>query len=202
MRAARSAAVRLRDFEQALGSVTLNGNYLDGAGAGAVVASPTQSAALVLGVNGGVNVFVGKVRNNIMMGGVNVNRFGVFEDPNQQTAARTVHTEAFDHNDIYFLPVRNSGDTLYRFMPAGQPGTPSLYTTVAAMEASGAIGIKNSGVASGDINVDPQLDSSQHIAGTSQCVNAGIATEAAAMDFEGNARPSGAGFEIGHDETP
>ncbi|HTL31744.1 MAG TPA: putative metal-binding motif-containing protein [Kofleriaceae bacterium] len=196
----RSTAVRLRDFEQALGTVVLNSNYLDGAGSGLSTGTQSQSSALVLGVFGGVNVFVGKVRNNIMMGGINNLRTGVFEDPNQTNAARTVHTEAFENNDIFFLPARASGDALYRAMSAGQPGTQTLYTTVATMEAG--ITIKNNGVATGDLNADPLFDATFHIAATSPCVNAGVATEAPATDFEANARPSGAAFDIGNDETP
>jgi hypothetical protein len=203
----RTAAVRLRDFEQAIGSVILNGNYLDGAGTG-LTAGGTASAALVLGVNGGINVFVGKVRNNVLLGGLNTNRFGVFEDPNQAAASRTVHTEAFENNDIFFVPARSSGDVLYRMMPAGQPGTAVLYTTIQTIETGGSGGtnptpvpIKAGAAASGNISADPMLDGTLHLGASSPCLNTGTATEAPATDFDGDARPQGSGIDIGHDES-
>ncbi|HSD89250.1 MAG TPA: putative metal-binding motif-containing protein [Kofleriaceae bacterium] len=205
----RTTAVRLRDFEAAIGSVSLNGNYLDGAGTG-IAASQTTSAALVLGVNGGINVFVGRVRNNILMAGINLNRFGVIEDPNQAAAARTVHTEAFENNDIFFLPARTTGsDVLYRVMTAGMPGTPIDYATIQTIEVGGTSGtnpspipIKNGAQATGNVSADPQVDSALHLGGGSPCIDTGTASEAPATDYDGDGRPQRSGFDIGHDEVP
>ncbi len=153
-------------------------------------------------------MFVGKVRNNILLGGINLNRFGVYEDPNQSTAARTVHTEAFENNDIFFLPARSSGDVLYRVMSAGQPGTAVLYTTIQTIEQGGSGGtnpspvpIKGGAAASGNLNADPMLDATLHLGASSPCANTGTATEAPPNDYDSDARPQGSGVDIGHDES-
>ncbi len=59
---------------------------------------------------------------------------------------------------------------------------------------------------SGNINLDPQFinvaGGDYHIAGGSPCVNAGDPAASLGVDFDGDARPGGAGYDIGADEVP
>jgi hypothetical protein len=71
--------VLLEDGEVGVGAIILNDNTLDGAGIGAIDFS--LSTAVALRVNVGTNATFGKVRNNILLGGPNKSRYGVYEDP-------------------------------------------------------------------------------------------------------------------------
>lgn len=198
----RTCGVLLAEFEMAAGAVTLNGNLLDGGGATAPGSAPSQSAALVLSVGNcaqcGVNAFVGKVRNNILMGGDNINRFGVYEDPNQtMNAGRTIHPEALEHNDLAFTPAIGRTDVLYRQMAANN--LPLYYTTLAAMEQG--VPLKGGGNPQKNLAVDPGLDATWHLTPQSPCADQGTSTEAPAADIDGDARPKGAGIDIGADEA-
>ena len=193
-RGARTAGVVLGEFEVAAGAVILNGNTLNGAGAGPAP-TRTESAALVVTIGPcatcGFNGFVGRVRNNILDGGTNELRYGVREDP---AAQRSMRVEILQNNLFWFATAAGRTDVLYRAM-AGN-GTPTDHTTIAAVNGL------TMQMAAANVGGDPLLDATWHLGAGSPCIDAGTATEAVAADFEGDPRPAGAAVDIGHDEMP
>lgn len=132
---------------------------------------------------------MGRVRNNILDGGLNLNRYGVREDPSQ---ARTTRVELLEANDIWFSALPNRSDTLYRQVTV--VGTPIDIKQLEVLDQM------STPPASKNLNADPQLSASWHLAATSPCVNAGVATEAPSTDFDGDNRPAAGLFDIGADE--
>ncbi len=194
----RTAAVFLTELETPAGDVIINGNYLNGGGSGGSVSGTTrnESAGVVVSIgqcdNCGLTGVIGRVRNNIIDGGINLNRYGGREDPSQQ---KTAELEALDANDIVFsavLPNRN--DVLYRQVP--DFGTPTDIKSLTALNQM------SFPPASLNDSVDPELDATWHLSAQSPCINAGIATESPGTDFEGDLRPSAGGYDIGPDERP
>jgi hypothetical protein len=192
----RTAGVFLGEFEVAAGAVVLNGNTLNGGGLGAVpVGSISESAAVVVSIGTcnacGFNGFVGRVRNNILDGGINQNRYGVREDP---AAGRTMRPELLENNLFWFAAATARIDTMYREISA--TGTPTDYKTITA------INMLTRPPSAANVTGDPLLDASWHLMTGSPCIDTGTATEAPPTDFEGEARPGGAAVDIGHDESP
>ena len=168
-KAGRSAGVYLGEFEVAAGEVILNANYVNGGGdAGSAISTTrTESAAVVVTIgtcnNCGFTGAVGRVRNNILDGGLNQNRFGVREDP---AMGRTMSLEALEANDLVFsanLPLRN--DTLYRRVSS--MGFPTDIKALVQLNMSTAP------PASKNKSADPQLDATWHLATASPCVERG-----------------------------
>jgi hypothetical protein len=168
----------------------INGNYFDGAGIGAGIA--TASAAVSLRIGGGNNGVVGRLRNNILMGGGNKDRYGVYEE---HVFGKTCHPEAFDHNDIFFSTLGGTTDVVYHF-DDGSAGS-GTDRTFSQMQAS-AIG---SFTPANNLNADCLVSATFHLGASSVCGNAGVATEAPAKDIDGDSRPIGAAVDIGPDEA-
>ena len=190
----RGTAVFLGEFEVAAGTVVLNGNTLNGGGIGALSGVRTQSAALVVSIGTcttcGFNGVIGRVRNNILDGGSNLDRFGVREDPSQ---GRTMRPEVLENNLFWFGPSNTpANDVMYRQMSA--QGVATDLKTIAAVNALTA---PTSG---GNINAEPLLDATWHLSPGSPCIDKGTASEAPAADFDGEARPMRTAMDIGHDE--
>lgn len=195
-RGQRSAAVFLGEFEVAGGAIVLNGNTLIGGGGGSVSAgSLSESAALVVSIGDctscGFNGFVGRVRNNILDAGDNAVRFGIREDP---APGRVMRPELIENNLFFFFAsAMPRTDIMYRQVRGNGPRD---LTTIAMVNA------QQSPPAANNITGDPMLDASWHLLAGSPCANTGTATEAPTLDFEGEARPTGGGVDIGHDEMP
>lgn len=194
-KAQRSAAILLGEFEVAAGAVVLNSNLLDGGGGvPAGTGTPTESAAVVVQIgpcnNCGFNGRVGRVRNNILLGGANQLRFGVREDPAQ---GKTMHPEELENNLFHFAPLPGPAraDVMVLQMT---PNGPKQLRTIAE------VNMITTPMAKANVAGDPLVDSTWHIGNTSPCVNAGTATESPVFDFEGQARPNGDAPDIGHDE--
>ncbi len=190
----RSAAVFLGEFEIPAGAIVLNGNLLDGGGSGPG-SSPTRSAAVVVSIGTcmtcGFRGQGGRMRHNILLGGNNSSRFGVLEDP---SAGRSMRPEVLENNLFHFAPAAGRTDVLYRQMSVA--GVPLDHTTVAT------INVLTMPPATMNISGDPLVDpATRHLMPGSPCINAGTATEAPPVDFEGDARPAGAAVDIGPDET-
>lgn len=191
-----SAGIMLSEAEGPPGPVVLNGNYIDGAGSGLAV-NPTRSAALwlrtCLGANCGQNSIIGKVRNNILMGGVNTTRFGVYEE---QGANKSAHPQILEFDDIFFSTQAGRTDVLYHFWN----GTTATDLTTAAQIAAT---VPTNPAPNNLYSVDPLLDATMHLKTNpaSPLIDKGTATEAPAKDFEGDSRPKGAAVDIGHDEA-
>jgi Putative metal-binding motif len=194
-KAARSAAVFLGEFEVAAGVVVVNGNTLNGGGIGPLTGNISQSAAVVVSIGTcmmcGTNGAIGRIRNNILDGGINAARFGVREDP---AAGRTMRAEALENNVFWFSSAASRTDILYRQV-AGN-GTPTDVVAIAALN------MMTAPAAVSNQHVDPMLDATWHLVAGSPCIDTGSATEAPTTDFEGEARPAGGATDIGHDEMP
>jgi hypothetical protein len=187
----RSAGVYLAEAEQPVGEVVLNGNTIDGGG-GPGVAGPAISGALVFrsAYPMSVNAIVGRIRNNVLLGGSSTNRYGVYED--DMPAPKTCKPDVFEYNDIFFPPQGGTTDVAYRDWN-GNAGTNHLTVADADMSLP---------YASNDLDADPQLDATYHLMAGSPMIDAGTATEAPATDIDGDARPNGGGIDIGADESP
>lgn len=186
MPAPSSAAIFFGDAEVPFGELVINGNTLDG---GSSLAFPNGvSTALACRTNQGVNAIVGRIRNNILGAGLAVNRFGMFEA--DQTGGRTCVPEAYENNDIWFSPSPASVDNAHRHWTGG--GMQQLLPTVTEVNMQP--------YAAANFTSDPQLDATWHLAAGSACIDAGTASDAPAEDFEGDARPQGAGIDVGADE--
>ncbi len=174
--------------------IVVNGNYLDGGGTS--VATPNSaSAAIALRIAGGTNAVVGKIRNNILMGGRNESRYGVFE---AHVLGKTCHPQAFDHNAVFFAPASVAGTDVVYHSDDGSAGS-GADLTLAQLQASGT-SIANP-TPSGNLNQDCGATLDGHLNAGSACANAGTATEAPAKDMDGEARPKGATLDIGADEV-
>ncbi len=194
----RTTAVFLVESEIPAGMVVVNANYLNGGGSGGPASGTTRntSAGLVVSIgscnNCGLKGMVGRIRNNILDGGNNLDRFGVREDPAQN---KTQTVEVLQANDIWFstnLAGRN--DTLYRQVSSF--GTPIDIKSVVVLNNG------SSPVASQNLNDDPLVDATWHLHSNSPCVNAGVPTESPGKDFEGDVRPGAGIIDIGADERP
>ena len=194
----RTTAVFLVESEIPAGMVVVNANYLNGGGSGGVPNGTTRntSAGLVVSIGPcntcGLKGMVGRIRNNILDGGNNLDRFGVREDPSQN---KTQTVEVLQANDIWFstnLTGRN--DTLYRQVSSF--GTPLDIKSIVVLNNG------SSPVASLNLNTDPIIDATWHLHSNSPCVNAGVPTESPGKDFEGDVRPGAGAIDIGADERP
>jgi len=177
--------------------VGLNGNYCNGGGfaLGAGGAPIGDSAGLVVQSTSG-NAVTGSIRNNVLEGGSNLNRYGVYED---QGAGLQADPLAFENNDLWIPPTSFvTNDVLY-----WDESTTAL-TTIAAVNGLTDISM---GVG-GNLNADPlfllddgTVSGDYHLGVGSPCIDAGTATGAPPTDFDGDARPAGAAVDIGPDET-
>jgi hypothetical protein len=194
----RTTGVFLVESEIPAGTVVVNANYLNGGGSGGIPSGTTRntSAGLVVAIGPcntcGLKGMVGRIRNNILDGGINMDRFGVREDPAQ---GKTQTVEVLQANDIWFstnLAGRN--DTLYR--QVGSSGVPIDIKSLIVLNNG------SSPVASLNLNDDPIIDMTWHLHSNSPCVNAGVPTESPGKDFEGDVRPGAGIIDIGADELP
>jgi len=174
----RSAAVLLTDGEKATGVVTLNANTLDGAGGGLGV-SGSISTAVALRIAVGVNSVFGKIRNDILLGGQNQKRYGIYEE---QIANKTNKPQALEYDDFFFPALAGRTDAFWHMWD----GTNA--SDVSAVPAPN------------NLNVDPMLDATWHLSPSSGCVDTGTATEAPSKDRDGDNRPKNNLFDIGADE--
>ena len=192
----RSAGVFLTEAEQAAGQVVINGNWIGGYGNSGNPSGTTrtESAAIVVSIgncnNCGFNGMVGRIRNNILDGGVSQNRYGVREDPAQ---GRSTSVELLENNDIWFVPnLVNRNDVLYRSVSSS--GQPTDYKSLFFLDGGSDPQAQN------NMNVDPMIDGTYHLLPGSPCQNKGVATEAPSKDLDGDARPAQGVVDIGADE--
>lgn len=180
----RTAGVFLTAAEGVAGSVVLNANTIAGGGS-AVPAS--LSTALAFGPAAG-NLVVGRVRNNILLSGVNATRYGAFE---VDASNKTAHPEAFTNDWFYDTVTSGSTDVVYRFWN----GTSGQDLTIDQLDT-----LVSNGPSACDKN-DPKLDPSYHLLNDSPCIDKGTSTEAPAKDRDGDPRPLGNAVDIGADEA-
>jgi hypothetical protein len=177
-KAANSVAVYLQEAEKPAGLVILNSNFLDGAGGGPG-GNPTKSAGVALHISGGNNATsIGRIRNNIIQGGQNLNRFGIWED---QVQGKTNKPAAMDTNQFFFPALQGRVDIFWRHW-------------------SGAAISDDVVVPANNFSGDPLVDNTWHLNMGSPCIDKGTMMDAPAKDRDGDGRPKGQGFDIGADE--
>jgi hypothetical protein len=181
--APKSTAVWLRNPEIAPKTVILHSNYLDGGGTANLQGS--QSSAIVLTVNNGTNTTVGRIRNNILVGGAGNARFGAYED---SALGKTCKPEKLDNND-FWVPQLSLNDALYRTWD-GAVGLPlNMLLGVNALNNS-----------SNNISADPKVDATFHLMTGSPCIDSGTSNEAPDHDMDNDTRPKNGNYDIGADE--
>ena len=187
----RSVALHMGDGEVPLGLITVNGNVLDGGGAphgGSI--TTVRSTALSCSHNGqGVAAKVGRINNNIILGGLGANRFGFFEETN--TNGKSCEPITYYNNDIFFPTLTGSTDNAHRRWT--NAGHEVLLPTVAEVNLE-LYGQDN-------FTADPMLDATFHLQAGSQCIDAGTDVDAPATDMDGEPRPQGAEVDVGADEA-
>ena len=194
--APRSYGVHLMEAEVPGGVVILNGNYIDGGGTPSSSGSGrSMSAAVVVEIGPcntcGFNGKIGRIRNNVLAGGVGSDRYSVYE---QAPNGKTQHPEALTNNDLWINNLAGN-DALYRRFD-GTNGT--NVTTFAAVNGLGAViaGL----VVGANFASDPNVNATFHLNAGSPCIDTGTSTEAPATDMDGDARPKGIAVDVGADE--
>ena len=187
-----SAGLMLMEAEVPAGTVIVNGNVFDGAGSASSSGVSNRSAAVVSRIgtcnNCGFNGVNGRVRNNLLLGGKAVNRFGVYEDA---PAGKTTHPQVLENNLFFFVGAGTN--VLYR----QYNGTTGVnHTTIAAVN-----GLTVIPTVGNNITGDPLLNATWHLGAGSPAINKGTATEAPPKDMDGEARPKGTAIDIGADEA-
>jgi hypothetical protein len=175
---ARTAGVVLAETERPGGEIVLNSNLLDGGGA---TSTAGTSAALVVSIGAcatcGFTGVVGRVRNNVLVGGSNQMRFGILENPAQ---GHTIRPDVIDNNDIWFTGGVQATDTLYRRILA--TGEAADFATVDLMND---LALPS---AAANLAVNPLYDTTWHAMTGSPCANAGTASDAPARDMDNQLR--------------
>lgn len=189
----KTAALLIAEIDHDSGVVVVANNYLGAGGSGPSQGSmaPRSASAAVALVRKGASftMDVGTLRNNIFEGGINSDRFGIYEDPAE---SQRIHPIAVDSNDFTFSSQGSHVDTLFHAVQ-DVIGTTN-YTSMSLMELNAPGDCQN------NLQKDPMLDATYHLTAISMCIDAGADTDAPATDFDGDARPSGDNVDIGPDE--
>jgi hypothetical protein len=180
----RTTAILLARGEQELGEVSLHSNTLHGGGSGVAGSS---SAAIVLRPTQGESIVVGTIRNNILLGGENKKRWGIFEE---NVSSKTIHPAAVENNVFWQV------DHMYRLWTGVSTLDLDDPTTFANDTANG--GIQN---VSANTLADPLLDATFHLMPGSPCIDKGTSTQAPSRDMDDQSRPENGEFDIGADES-
>jgi hypothetical protein len=163
----------------------VNGNYLDGGGGSALVSTSISAAAAVAPSIAPL----GQLRNNILLGGVSKQRFGVLEGATGQPQTGRPHT--LTNNDLFFRAAAGTTDVLYRSWDGS-----------AVTDMTSIAGVNALAFADDNISADPLSSpvTTFHLADGSPCIGAGTSVDAPAVDLDGEARPLGSAYDIGPDE--
>jgi hypothetical protein len=143
-------------------------------------AGDCQSTGVAIDRSAGAVVASGILRNNIISGGNCRTRVAV--DELSDSTARVV-----ENNDLYPGPATTATDTPVLYHRGGADVLTEIQVNALA------------GVAK-NISADPRYvvySTNLHLLSGSPCIDRGTAEGAPATDGDGNARPAGAGFDIG-----
>jgi hypothetical protein len=185
-RAELAAGVLLHVGEGAAGELVVNGNTIDAVGDGSDNGS--ISAAMALRITRGTDAVTGRLRNNILLGGTNAQRFGVYE----QKSTKTVHLQVVANNAFWNPPRADAtGDLAYN---TWNGSVEANYTFAELSQVTTPAPVAS-------VGTDPKLDATFHLTSLSTAViDKGTLTEAPAHDIDNDSRPKGAGIDIGCDE--
>ena len=127
----------------------------------------------------GIAMF-GELRNNLVIGAGPGTSYGFYEEDHADgERCRPVLIE----NNAFF-----DIDHVARFFDTPE----TLFTTVTDANAESW--------AAANLTTDPMLDAEHRLSAGSGCIDQGTATEAPTVDRDGDARPTGGGYDIGADE--
>lgn len=187
-RAPFAAGVLMHGVEGQAGELIVNGNTIDPVGI-VVPDGATVSAAIVVSTVRTVDTTSGRVRNNILLGGQNAKRYGVYE---QKLSAKAIHLQAVSNNVFWNVPRSEvAGDFAYRTWDGANEAD---FTFAELTQVTTPVPADN-------VGVDPKLDSTFHLTtGSTAVFDKGTLTEAPAHDFDGEGRPKGQGIDLGADE--
>ena len=172
-----SAAILVQQVELAFGDVVINSNTMQAVAEGA---SATTGAAVVVGSTAIGDVDVGRLRNNILMGGNATTAHGILEDESANIGRLVVA----NNNSI------SDVDTVYRKWDGGS-STDVVTVMLFNAESIATLNIPDDCAVAGDY----------HIPIDSPCIDAGTLDDAPLDDFDGETRPQGAAVDIGADEA-
>lgn len=157
-------------------AIVVSGNYISGGG---IVASSSGMESAALYVQNYASTL--RVRNNILMGGMNPKRYCVYQSSDD--------LDVLEANDFAFELVLGTTDTLYSYN----------FTSITT-ESDIASKVKTKTLNAGNVAKDPGVDSSFHLLSTSPLIDQGTSNDAPATDIDGESRPHGAKIDIGADE--
>jgi hypothetical protein len=125
----------------------------------------------------------GEIRNNLVVGPAGPTSYGFYEEDHE--AGKSCRPVLLERNAFFDV------DHVVRFSAASGE---TLFTTVASANAESW--------ATDNLTCDPMLDASHRLQAGSGCIDQGTATDAPAVDRDGDARPAGGGYDVGADERP
>ncbi|HEY4058637.1 MAG TPA: choice-of-anchor Q domain-containing protein [Kofleriaceae bacterium] len=193
----KTAGLLIAEITEDSGDVLVANNYLGAGGTGTATGSmATRSASAAVTLvrrSADFSETVGTLRNNIFEGGINSDRYGVFEDPDPDDSDSRIHPVSVDTNDFTFASQGSHVDTLYHAVQDFPLGT-SNYTNMTLLQTTGP------GTIDKNITDAPKIDATYHLMTGSPCIDVGTDDRAPAKDFDGDDRPSGDHVDIGPDE--
>lgn len=176
-----SFAVMLMVSAVATTDAVINGNYLK---AGGISGSGSVSAALAVQIAAAASANVlPSVRNNILRGGLNQKRYGIFEANQPQTKAQF---KAVTNNDFW--------DIDFAYSQWLATDSKQMTFDFANLHLAPITLVDK------NINEDPKIDAEGHLADGSPCISTGTSTEVTSFDIDQELRKIGSNYDIGPDE--
>jgi len=185
--------------------IVVHSNYISGTGTASAPGRNGASFGVLLGEHPSSQLNVGEFYNNIIDSGVGDERFAFFE---QDDAIDPVllYNNAFNLDGsgspsmsaVYGDEGDRSGGTINSFTARN---TAMEINALADLGPSASANDSMGNLVDDCSVTSPMVGGDFHLMTGSNCIDAGSATKAPAADFEGDARPSGSGHEIGPDET-
>ena len=184
-----SVAIYLTEISAAAPEMHVNSNYLDGLGSGSTLSTARSSAIALVSPYAGASADAqfAFIRNNILLGGRNQNRYGIYEET-VISGAQTCSPKAFTHNLFHFADLMTGSNVLYRNWDGAQA------TTITALGGLDPAYVENKAG-------NPMVDMMFHLMEGSPCKGAGTEQDAPVVDIDGEVRPQDV-YDIGPDEVP
>ncbi len=179
--------------------VLVHSNFIRGMGR--ATSRVGMSVGVLLGARTSTRIQMGELYNNIIYSGLGEARFALFEFTTNMDPL-VLHANAFWVEDgssaVVSAAYADEGD----FSAVPSPpfialNSASAINTLTDLGASAVLG----NITDHCRVIDPVPDGDAHLMTPSACVDAGVATRAPMLDFDGEMRPNGGVHDIGADET-